>query len=104
MIIMTETKLGEGVHLSAEFMPAGYSPPKRKDRKAGGGGVLVSIRDCYPAAEVEIPDNDAEAIWVEVSLRNNHKFFVGSFYRPPNGNASNQLDELEKSLISSPTK
>jgi len=33
-----------------------------------------------------------------VSLRNNHKLFVGNFYRPPNGNASNQLDELEKSL------
>ena len=28
VIIMTETKLGEGVHASSEFMPPAYSPPK----------------------------------------------------------------------------
>ena len=30
--------------------------------KAGGGGVLVRVRDCYLAAEAEVPDSDAEVI------------------------------------------
>lgn len=66
----------------------------------------MSVRDCYCAAEGEVPDNDAEAIWVEVSLRNKHKLFIGSYYRSSSGNASNQLDELEKKLyhISNKTK
>jgi len=105
VIIMTETKLGS-VHSNAEFMPPGYSPPKRKDRKVGGGGVLVCVRDCYPAVEVEVTESNAEVVWVEVSLRNNHKLHVGGFYRPPNGNVVNQLEELDKSLqfISNKTK
>ena len=65
----------------------------------------MSVRDCYCAAEVEVPGNDAEAMWVEVSLRNKHKLFVGRYNRSPIGNASNQLDELEKKhCITSPIK
>jgi len=42
---MKETKLGtgSGTHFNVEFMPSGFSPPKRKDRKAGGGGVLIAV-------------------------------------------------------------
>ena len=98
VIIMTETKLGLNTHFSAEFTPPGFSAPKRKDRKAGGGGVLICVRDCYTAAEVEVPDGAAEVVWVEISLRNNHKLYVASFYRPPNGDAAAQLDALGETL------
>jgi len=53
VIIMTETKLGESAHFSSEFMPPGYSPPIRKDRQSGGGGVLVSVKDCYVVSDVD---------------------------------------------------
>jgi len=101
VIPMQETKLGQGTHLNAEFMPSGFGLPKRRDRKVGGGGVLVAVRDCYPAVEVDIPECSAEVIWVEVSLRNQHKLYQGSYYRPPGpsgGNTAFQIDELEKSL------
>jgi len=101
VILLQETKLGSETHFSAEFMPPGFSRPKRKDRKAGGGGVLVAVRDCYPAAEVEIPDNPGEVVWVEVSLRKQHKIYLGSFYRPPGqsgGKAVTQIDDLDRSL------
>eukprot|EP00058_Branchiostoma_floridae_P002327 XP_002587815.1 hypothetical protein BRAFLDRAFT_92264 [Branchiostoma floridae] len=53
-ILMCETKLGPHHH-SAEFMPPGYSPPVRRDRASGAGGVLIAVRDCYTAVEVEQP-------------------------------------------------
>ena len=46
------------------------------NRKTGGDGVLVSVSNCYPAAEVEVPESEVKEICVEVSLRNNHKQWV----------------------------
>ena len=47
---------------------------------------------------MEVPYSDAEVVWVEVSLRNNHKLYVGSYYWPSSGNVNDQLNELEKFL------
>ena len=80
-IICTETKLDSSIYIS-EFMPSGFTC-FRKDRTRNGGGVMVAIRSCYPASEVEI-NADCENIWVSVSLRNGRKVVIGSFYRPPN--------------------
>ena len=66
-IPITKTKLGPN-NKGSEFMPPGYSKPFRKDRKSGGGGVLVAVKDCYTAVEVEQPDTDTEIMWVQVSL------------------------------------
>ncbi|CAH1273930.1 Hypp5238 [Branchiostoma lanceolatum] len=97
-ILMCETKLGPHHH-SAEFMPPGYSTPVRRDRASGAGGVLIAVRDCYTAVEVEQPSEiEAEISWVKVSLRNKKSLYLGSYYRTPSGKHSEQLDELEKSL------
>ncbi|XP_078617860.1 uncharacterized protein LOC144885679 [Branchiostoma floridae x Branchiostoma japonicum] len=97
-ILMCETKLGSHHH-SAEFMPPGYSPPVRRDRASGAGGVLIAIRDCYTAVEVEQPSEiKAEISWTKVSLRNKKSLYLGSYYRTPSGKHSEQLDELEKSI------
>ena len=94
MIIMTETKLGENAHFSSEFMPPGYSPPIRKDRQAGGGGVLVSVKDCYAVSAVEVPVTNSGSVWAEVSFRDKHKLFIGSFHRPPTNDSNSQSAQL----------
>jgi len=49
VIIMTETKLGEGVHASSEFMPPGYSPPiGRIEKPAGKVFLLVYVIATLP--------------------------------------------------------
>lgn len=100
-ILITETKLTSS-HRNAEFMPPGYSQPKRKDRAfSGGGGVLIAVRDCYNAIEIDPPGDVTphdEIIWVEVSLRNKQKLVLGCFYRTPSGKPQQQLDGLETSL------
>ncbi len=40
---------------SAEFLPPNYRGDIRKDRKAGGGGVMIAHRDSLVATEVETP-------------------------------------------------
>ena len=81
VIIGTESKLGNDV-LDSEVFPRGYIP-YRKDRKHGGGGVFVAIKDCYPSSSVTV-NSDSEIIWARVSLHNSKDMFIGSFYRPPN--------------------
>eukprot|EP00058_Branchiostoma_floridae_P016690 XP_002602178.1 hypothetical protein BRAFLDRAFT_76866 [Branchiostoma floridae] len=77
----------------------GYSPPVRRDRASGAGGVLIAVRDCYTAVEVEQPSEiKAEISWIKVSLRNKKSLYLGSYYRTPSGKHSEQLDELEKSI------
>ena len=94
-VIMTETKLGKN-HKNSEFMPKGYTV-HRKDRKAGGGGVLVAIRDIFPSIAIEQVNITGEVVWVEISLRDKNKLLVGSFYRQPT-NKTDQLEQLELSL------
>ncbi len=64
---------------------------------SGGGGVLVAVKSTYPSVEVELVDTEGEVIWVELSIKNQRKLYLGSFYRPPN-NRVYQLEELYKSL------
>ncbi len=96
-IIISGTKLGPDI-ASSQFMPCGYAKPYRKDRKAGAGGVLVAIRDCYTSVEVELPHNQGETIWCEVNMKQGRKLYMGASYRTPSGNPVEQLDHLEKSL------
>lgn len=80
VIMGTESKLGNNTG-TAEVFPTGYTV-HRKDRKHGGGGVFLAIKDCYPSSLVESP-GDSEQIWARISLRDSKHMLVGSFYRPP---------------------
>ena len=95
-ILLQETKLNKEI-LSSEFMPSGYNI-FRKDRvnQDGGGGVLVAVRSCYPAVDVEIKA-DCELVWVTVSMKNKRKIHLGSFYRPPSAGPE-PLDQLDSAL------
>ncbi len=93
-IILTETKIDETVYTS-EFLPGSYRA-FRKDRKMGGGGVLVAIKSQYSAEEVQIESN-CETVWAKVSLKQQKKLIIGAFYRQPN-NRTAQVEELDKAL------
>ena len=94
LLILTETKLDQTIKTS-EFLPPNYRA-FRKDRKLGGGGVLVAIKNKYPVEEVDI-NVDCELIWAKVSLQQQRTLYAGAFYRPPD-NRMQPLDELEKGL------
>ncbi len=97
LILITETKLGNDIKTS-EFMPSnsGYTV-YRKDRKRGGGGVLIAIKDCYTHVQVEMKDITCEILWIEVNLVNCKKLYAGCFYRPPDTGIE-YLDSFEESL------
>ena len=79
------------------FLPDGYNV-FRKDRSGTGGGVLVAVRSCHPASDIEI-ETDCELIWVSVALRNNRKVHLAAFYRPPSA-GTEPLEQLHKALTS----
>jgi len=93
-IIMTETKLDDTVN-SAEFLPPSYRA-FRKDRKRGGGGVMICIKSQYNVEEVQFETN-SEVVWIKVHLRNQRQLLLGSFYRQPN-HRSDQVESMSKTL------
>ena len=97
VIMMCETKIDSSVATS-EFIDTklGYVT-YRKDRKMGGGGVLIAIKDTFPSTNVEIIDVNGEIVWAEITIKGKRKLYMASFYRPPDESAAN-LDVLEKAL------
>ena len=97
LIIMTETKIDEQVKAS-EFLPKGYTGEIRKDRCKGGGGVLITTKQEYDIQRIELEANiSAETVWVTISLKDQRKLVVGSYYRPPDS-GSDSIDDLESVL------
>ena len=83
LIIMTETKIDEHVNAS-EFLPKGYTGDIRKDRCKGGGGIMVATKQEYDIQGIELEANvSAETVWANISLKDQRKLVVGSYYRPP---------------------
>ena len=74
-------------------MPQGYNC-FRKDHKAGGGRVMIAIKSCYPASDVE---SNSELVCTSISMRGERKTVIGSFYRPPD-QGQEPLDDLDKAL------
>ena len=92
LIIMTETKIDEQVKAS-EFLPKGYTGDIRKDRCKGGGGVMIATKQEYDIQGIELEAN----IWATISLKDQRKLVVGSYYRPPDS-GSDSIDDLESVL------
>jgi hypothetical protein len=107
LLLITETKLGDDCKKAViNLNKMGYKP-YRKDREKGGGGTIIAIKKCYNHDEIELTDNPDSEIkfidypgvvqWVEVSLNNKKKMYVGVFYRQPD-HKTEQLKCLENSL------
>ena len=100
LIIMTETKIDEQVKAS-EFLPKGYTGDIRKDRCKGGGGVMIATKQEYNILNIqgiELEANiSAETVWATISLNDQRKLVVGSYYRPPDSGLDS-IDDLESVL------
>ena len=94
---MTERKIDEQVKAS-EFLPKGYTEEIRKDRCKGGGGVLIVTKQEYDIQRIELEANiSVETVWATISLKDQRKLVVGSYYRPPDS-GSDSIDDLEACL------
>ena len=97
LIIMTETKIDEQVKAS-ESLPKGYTGYIRKDRCKGSGGVIIATKQEYNIQGIELEANfSAETVWATISLKDQQKLVVGSYYRPPDS-GSDSIDDLESVL------
>ena len=80
-----ESKIGP-VHQSSEIFPQNYIS-FRKDRKVGGGGVFVLVKDDINSLECtfeDLTDNDCEIVWAQIRLPGSKLLNIASIYRPPN--------------------
>ena len=97
LIIMTETKIDEQVK-ALEFLLKGYPGDIRKDRCKGGGGVMIATKQEYDIQCIELEANiSAETVWATISLKDQRKLVVRSYYRPPDS-GSDSIDDLESVL------
>ena len=77
-IIISKTLLHNDVH-NSEFMPPSYSTPLQKDQEKRGGGILITVKDCYTITVSNLPETDAKIVWGEVLLRGNKQLCPGSY-------------------------
>ena len=83
---------------ASEFLLKGYTGEIRKDRCKGGGGVLIAMKQEYDIQRIELEANiSAETVWATISLKDQRKLVVGSYYRPPDS-GSDLIDDLESVL------
>ena len=95
---MTKTKIDEQVKAS-EFLPKGYTVEIRKDQCKGGGGVLIATKQEYDIQRIELEANiSAETVWATISLKDQRKLVVGSYYQPPDS-GSDSIDDLESTFF-----
>ena len=83
IFLAVESKLSKDVN-DSEFLPSPYrtSPPVRKDRVRGGGGVFIATKDHIIAEPLKSLDSDCEICWIRVQLHSNKQVIVGVFYSP----------------------
>ena len=98
IFLAVESKLDSSV-FDAEFLPPTYrdSPPIRKDRKRGGGGVFIAVREGLVAEHLTEFDSECELAWIKIHLQSKNVLIVGVFYRPPDDNITS-LHELKDSI------
>jgi exonuclease III len=81
VILGCESKIDDGVTTSQAF-PENYKT-YRGDRKVGGGGVFVCIKDDLVCDEAPTFHTDCELVWATLQFTNSKTLYIGSFYRPP---------------------
>lgn len=105
IVVFTETWLSPNTTNYDVNIP-NFGPPYRKDREDRlGGGVAIYIKSGVALhKQVNLVDNNIEALCVEVNVRG-HKFLLAGFYRPPNSgreywdSIESTFDNLSNSAI-----
>ena len=80
---VSETKIDESFP-KAQFLCEGYSPPYRRDRCLGGGGLLMYVNEDIPSRILtpHVIRDDIEILCVEINLRK-QKWLIMGIYGPP---------------------
>lgn len=80
ILIIQGTKI-DGTFPNSQFSVQGYNL-YRRDRKKGGGGFLVYVRNSIPSFQLKTNRGEVEAILVDIQLGQQH-FSILSAYKPP---------------------
>ena len=94
IILGEESKIGP-VHQSSKIFSQNYTS-FRKDRKVGGGGVFVLVKDDINSLEYtlkDLTDNDCEIVWAQIRLPGSKLLNIASIYRPPNSNLQTMIKQ-----------
>ena len=97
VILGQESKLGSE-HKDSEIFPQRYIV-RRKDRKTGGGGVFILIREDIQC-ETEAFDQfstDLEIVWAQIRMPGMKQLNLASVYRPPNASIEH-MNKLKEHL------
>ena len=101
VIIGNESWLNPSIK-SAEVFPDGFNSYRRDrpDGKRGGVFILVSQQyDSHQPEELIVDSSsDCEVVWVKVKVKGSSDLYIGSFYRPPDKNKPEYLQQLHKLL------
>ena len=106
VVIGNESWLNPSIK-SSEVFPDGFNS-YRRDRPGGrGGGVFLLVSQLYESHQPEElmvdASSDCEAVWVKIKVQGSRDLYVGSFYRPPDKNTPEYLQELQSIMSRIPT-
>ena len=76
----------------SQFAITGYNM-YRRDRKKGGGGIVVYVRKSLPSYRLNIKTNEMEAILVDFQVGQQHISLLCG-YKPPSVNNNIFTDEM----------
>ena len=75
---------------------------RRGRREVRGGGLVVIIRDGIVASKLSVTrreDSRLETLWLAVSAPGGRSAVLGAAYRPPDGSAPADIDDLRHQLL-----
>ncbi|CAC5413808.1 unnamed protein product [Mytilus coruscus] len=98
ILCFTETWLKPDV-LENDVLLDNFVKPFRHDRVDRiGGGVAVYVKSYLSAKRrCDLEVNGVESVWLELKLKQNRPFLLGTFYRPPNS-SQHLLNLIEHSF------
>ena len=105
IVIGSESWLNPSIS-SSEVFPPDFTC-YRNDRSSGkGGGVFLLVSnqfDSYEPEELKAGD-ECELVWAKLKVQGSKDLYIGSFYRPPDNNDPEYLDQLQKFISRVPTQ
>lgn len=98
VVILTETWLSDDVNSEVIAIP-GYAF-YRRDRQGRGGGIGAYVKLTYSCQELIfdfLVSEHLEYLFIKINLRS-FTLVIGSFYRPPNTNINNYINDFDNIL------
>ena len=106
VIIGNESWLNPSIK-SAEVFPDGFNSYRRDRPDGKRGGVFILVSQQYdrhqPEELIVDSSSDCEVVWVKVKVKGSSDLYIGSFYRSPDKNKPEYLQQLHKLLNKIPT-